>query len=87
MVVPRIPYPAVRPVIALAPLRERCAASALGSACPAARSGEMLAAWQVVVSHHLATAVADDTPCSLYQRLALESPFAILRGLSVDAEY
>lgn len=85
--VTRIASPAVLPVIVSAPLRESSEpSSALCSACPVAHCGEMLAAWQVVVSHYLAAPLADDTPCSLYQRLALEISFAILRRLSVDAE-
>lgn len=50
-------------------------------------SGKMLAAWQVVVSHCLAAMLADVTPSHLYQRLALEISFDILRPLYLDAEY
>lgn len=76
------------PVIIFALLGER-SESSLHFAPPALlhTSGKMLAAWQVVVSHYLATMLADVTPCSLYQRLALETSFGILRPLSLDAEY
>lgn len=50
-------------------------------------SGKMLAAWQIIVSHYLATILAGTTPCSLYKKLALETSFGILSPLSVDAEY
>lgn len=84
----RVSYAAVRPVIIFALLGER-SESPLHFALPALlhTSGKMLAAWHIVVSHHLAALLADVTPCSLYQRLALETSFGVLRPLSVDAEY
>lgn len=88
MAVVRISYPAVLPVIIFALLGER-SESSLHFALPALlhTSGKMLAAWQIVVSHYIATMLADTTPCSLYQRLALETSFGILRPQSLDAEY
>lgn len=88
MAVVKISYPAVLPVIIFALLGER-SESSLHFTLPALlhTSGKMLAAWQIIVSHYLAAMLAGITPCSLYQRLALETSFGILRPLSLDAEY
>lgn len=88
MAVIRISYPAVLPLIIFALLGER-SESSLHFALPALlhTSGKMLTAWQIVFSHYLATILADITPCSLYQRLDLETSFGILRPLSLDAGY
>lgn len=88
MAVVRVSCPAVLPGILVALLGER-SESSLHFALPALlhTSGKMLAAWQIVVSHSLATVLADVTPCSLYQRLALETSFGMVRPLSLDAEY